>query len=92
MDNFHNADNGKIEKATGWNLFNSIQGAFQHTPSQEAKDLNKSILDSTGTIRKQSLEALTVVSEVCSKGAEDFSEYLLSEEIKMLTESFDFAF
>jgi hypothetical protein len=45
VENLHSADNGLIKKDTAWNLFNSIQGAYQHNPSQSPKDLDQSILD-----------------------------------------------
>jgi len=60
---FDNADSGRIERDTAWNLYNSIQGTFQHDGRNTASK-DKSIL--MGSIAQKSASALSTVLECTS--------------------------
>lgn len=60
---FQYADNGRIERDTAWNLYNSIQGTYQHD-SRMTSTKNKSVL--MGSIAQKSALALSTVMECTS--------------------------
>lgn len=60
---FYDADGGRAEVFTAWNLYNAVQGTFQHD-SRRTENYNQSIL--MGSIAKNSQTALDVVMEICS--------------------------
>ena len=62
-DRYMSADRGRIERGTAWNLYNAIQGTYQHD-SRNSSNKNQSVL--VGTIAKQSSNALSAVLEICS--------------------------
>jgi hypothetical protein len=64
MSNYKDADGGRMERDTVWNLFNSIQGSYQHTPIKRTTNHDKSVL--LGTIAEKSAVAMQVVMDVCS--------------------------
>ena len=59
---YNYADGGRIQQDTAWNLYNAVQGTFQHD-SKNTADKEKSIL--MGSIAKKSADALSTVMEVC---------------------------
>ena len=58
---FENADDGRTEMMTGWNLYNAIQGTFQHD-SRNTSTKMQSIL--CGSIARKSYESLHHVEDV----------------------------
>ena len=65
IDRFNKADDGRLERLTGWNLYNAIQGTFQHDTKKTAM-YEKSIL--LGTIASQSELSLNVVNDILFNG------------------------
>lgn len=64
MENYKDADGDRIERDTAYNLYNSIQGAYQHNPIRRTQTHDRSVL--VGTIAEKSAVALQVVLDVCS--------------------------
>jgi len=62
-DRFYSADQGRTEVFTAWNLYNAIQGTFQHD-ARQTDTINRSIL--MGDIADKSALALSTVMEICS--------------------------
>lgn len=62
---FNDADGGRMERLTGWNLYNAIQGTFQHDTKKTAM-YEKSVL--LGDIRTKSELSLAVVNDVLFNG------------------------
>jgi phage/plasmid-like protein (TIGR03299 family) len=60
---FQNADGGRVERDTAWNLYNAVQGTFQHDGRNTASK-DKSIL--VGAIADKSATALSTVLELTS--------------------------
>lgn len=60
---FQNADDGRVERDTAWNLYNAVQGTFQHDGRNTASK-DKSIL--VGAIADKSATALSTVLELTS--------------------------
>jgi phage/plasmid-like protein (TIGR03299 family) len=60
---FQAADYGRIERDTAWNLYNAVQGTFQHDARNTASK-DKSIL--MGSIAQKSASALATVMECTS--------------------------
>lgn len=75
MDRFNDADNGKMERMTAWNLYNAIQGTFQHDSRKTAVYERSLIL---GSIAWNSESALDHVQEV-----------VLTPNVKTSTKYFD---
>jgi len=73
------ADGGKVERNSAWNLANAIQGAFQHEPMKRSKNPIKSML--VGSIATRSQEAFSTVMEVCSNPSTDPSKYKVDADI-----------
>ena len=65
LNRFESADHGNVEKMTAWNLYNAIQGTFQHD-SRNTQNKNFSIL--CGSIATQSREALDNVYDLVENG------------------------
>ncbi len=62
---FNNADDGKLEALTGWNLYNAIQGTIQHD-TKKSKMYEKSLI--LGDIATKSATSLQVVSDILFNG------------------------
>lgn len=60
---YHDADGGRTEVNTAWNLYNAVQGTIQHD-SRSTATKDRSII--MGTIAERSAEALACVLETCS--------------------------
>ena len=73
-DRFESADQGRIEQMTAWNLYNAVQGTFQHD-AKRTDTIHRSIL--MGDIADKSALALSTVMEICS--SEHISASVLSE-------------
>lgn len=80
INRFNTPDNGITPNDTAWNLYNAIQGTFQHQPNKKSKDIDKSVL--LGTIKKQSIEALYVVQDVIQKPVDYYQNFIIDEEIR----------
>lgn len=65
IDRFNDADGGKMEKMTGWNLYNAIQGAYQHGIKKTAT-YEKSLI--MGPIAQQAEDALENVNDILFNG------------------------
>ena len=75
MERFNDADGGKMERMTAWNLYNAIQGTFQHDSRKTAVYERSLIL---GSIAWNSESALDHVQEV-----------VLTPNVKTSTKYFD---
>lgn len=64
---FHSADGGNVEKMTAWNLYNSIQGTFQHDTRNGA---NKEFSILCGGIASKSAHAFKTVVTLAREGLE----------------------
>lgn len=62
-DRFYNSDQGRVDTMTAWNLYNAVQGTFQHD-ARKTDTIHRSIL--MGEIADKSALALSTVLEVCS--------------------------
>ena len=65
IDRFTDADNGQLDKLTGWNLYNAIQGAYQHGTKKTAT-FEKSLL--IGRIANQAETSLVTVNDLLFNG------------------------
>lgn len=61
MARFHSADNGQLDELTGWNLYNAVQGTYQHD-TKHTRSYERSLL--IGNIAANSEMSLNVVKEV----------------------------
>lgn len=61
MARFHSADNGRLDELTGWNLYNAVQGTYQHD-TKHTRNYERSLL--IGNIAANSEMSLNVVKEV----------------------------
>ena len=61
MDRFHSAVDGQLEELTGWNLYNAVQGTYQHD-TKHTRNYERSLL--IGNIAANSEMSLNVVKEV----------------------------
>lgn len=75
MDRFHSADNGQLDELTGWNLYNAVQGTYQHD-TRHTKNHERSLL--IGSIAANSEMSLNVVKDV-----------ILNPTVKTSTPDFD---
>lgn len=65
MENYNSADDGRLDnKNTVWNLFNSIQGGYQHDPIRRTTTHDRSVL--IGTVAEKSATAMQVCMDVFS--------------------------
>ena len=65
IERFTDADGGKLDKLTGWNLYNAIQGAYQHGTKKTAT-YEKSLI--MGRIAQQAEKSLNVVTDLLFNG------------------------
>lgn len=65
IERFTDADGGKLEKLTGWNLYNAIQGAYQHG-TKKTSTYEKSLI--MGRIAQQAEDSLNVVNDLLFEG------------------------
>lgn len=65
IERFNDADNGRLEKMTGWNLYNAVQGAFQHGVKKTSTYDRSLIL---GRIAQQAENSLDIVKDVILEG------------------------
>ena len=65
IERFTDADGGKLEKLTGWNLYNAIQGAYQHGV-KKTSTYEKSLI--MGRIARQAEDSLNVVTDLLFDG------------------------
>ena len=65
LERFNYADNGELDKMTGWNLYNAVQGAFQHGVKKTATYERSLIL---GGIAQQAEGSLSIVNNVLFEG------------------------
>jgi phage/plasmid-related protein TIGR03299 len=73
INRFNSADHGNVEKMTAWNLYNAIQGTFQHD-SRNTANKNFSVL--CGGIAGKSQTALNHIVEMVDRGYEKTSTTL----------------
>lgn len=88
VNRFKDADGGKTDKMTAWNLYNSIQGTYQHDPIKETVTHDKSVL--VGAVAEKSRLAMEVVVDVCSNQNTDPSKYPVDKDIEILLSEFNF--
>lgn len=62
---FNDADNKELERMTGWNLYNAVQGAFQHGVKKTATYERSLIL---GGIAQQAEGSLNIVNDILFEG------------------------
>ena len=65
IERFNDADNGELERMTGWNLYNAVQGAFQHGVKKTSTYDRSLIL---GRIAQQAENSLDIVKDVILEG------------------------
>lgn len=65
IERFNDADSGELEKMTGWNLYNAVQGAFQHGVKKTSTYERSLIL---GRIAQQAENSLDIVKDVILEG------------------------
>lgn len=65
VDRFNDADNGRAEKMTAWNLYNAVQGSIQHGTRKTAAYEGSVLM---GDIAHKSTEALKIVEMVTLDG------------------------
>jgi phage/plasmid-like protein (TIGR03299 family) len=73
INRFNSADHGNVERMTAWNLYNAIQGTFQHD-SRNTANKNFSVL--CGGIAGKSQTALNNIIEMVDRGYEKTSTTL----------------
>ena len=73
LNRFNSTDHGNVEKMTAWNLYNAIQGTFQHD-SRSTANKNFSVL--CGGIAGKSQTALNHIVEMVDRGYEKTSTTL----------------
>ena len=73
INRFNSADHGNVERMTAWNLYNAIQGTFQHD-SRNTANKNFSVL--CGGIAGKSQTALNNILEMVDRGYEKTSTTL----------------
>lgn len=78
VNRFEHADGGQVEKFTAWNLYNAIQGTFQH---DSRSSVRKAYSVLCGQIAQRSRTALTKIIELSNTGL-----------VKTSTPEFDKAF
>lgn len=61
VNRFHSSDNGHVETFTAWNLYNAIQGTFQHDTRNSANKAQSILL---GGIAQHSRKALNEVVDI----------------------------
>ena len=65
VNRFHSADGGLSERMTAWNLYNAVQGTFQHDGRNTASKAQSVLM---GGIADKSARALRVVEEIADGG------------------------
>lgn len=65
IDRFNNADDGRVDRMSAWNLYNAVQGSVQHGARRTSAYEGSVLL---GDIAKKSTEALKVVEMVTLDG------------------------
>lgn len=65
LDRFKDADNGRADRMSAWNLYNAVQGSIQHG-ARKTSSYEGSVL--LGDIAKKSTDALRVVEMVTLDG------------------------
>lgn len=65
VERFNDADNGELDRMTGWNLYNAVQGAFQHGVKKTSTYDRSLIL---GRIAQQAENSLDIVKDVILEG------------------------
>ena len=65
IERFNDADNGELDRMTGWNLYNAVQGAFQHGVKKTSTYDRSLIL---GRIAQQAENSLDIVKDVMLEG------------------------
>ena len=73
INRFNSADHGNVERMTAWNLYNAIQGTFQHDSRDTARK-NFSVL--CGGIAGKSQTALNNIIDMVDRGYEKTSTTL----------------
>ncbi len=76
---FNDADEGRTSRDTAWNLYNSIQGTFQHAPLKKTLNHQRSVL--VGNIAGKSMDAAISVFEICSNVNTDPTLYKVDNDI-----------
>lgn len=82
---FNDADGGRSEVNTAWNLYNSIQGVFQHQPTKLTDNHEQSVM--TGSIHKRSYEALNIINKTIQE-SHSFEDYQVNAEIEEMIGGF----
>ena len=85
---FNDADAGRTDKNTAWNLYNSIQGTFQHAPLKKSIHHERSVL--IGNIASKSLEAAGSVFDICSNINTDPTLYPVDKDIVSMMDGIHF--
>ena len=65
VERFNDADSGELDRMTGWNLYNAVQGAFQHG-SKKTSTYERSLI--LGRIAQQAENSLDIVKDVILEG------------------------
>ena len=68
IERFNRADDGHLDRMTGWNLYNAIQGMYQHSAKRTAT-YEKSLI--MGSIAKQAETSLATVQHILFDGDND---------------------
>jgi hypothetical protein len=79
VSRFNDADGGRIDKNSAWNLYNAIQGTFQHAPLKKSLYHERSVL--VGSIAGKSLEAAGSVFDICANVNTDPTLYKVDTDI-----------
>lgn len=81
MDRYLEADGIPENRDTAWNLYNAIQGTYQHNPSRKTSNHQRSLL--VGSIESKSMTALNTIVEVM----ENYNTVEVDEDIERLLSS-----
>jgi len=76
---YNDADGGRVARDSAWNLYNSIQGTFEHAPLKKSLHHQRSVL--VGSISSKSFDACSTVLDVCSNVNTDPSRYEIDKDI-----------
>ena len=79
IERFNDADGGKVDRDSAWNLYNAIQGTYQHDPLKKSLHHQRSVL--VGSIANKSFDAAVTVMDVCSNINTDPARYKIDADI-----------
>jgi hypothetical protein len=79
VNRFNDADGGRVERDSAWNLYNAIQGSYEHAPLKKSLHHERSVL--VGNIANKSFEAASTIMEICSNVSTNPGLYKVDNDI-----------